>query len=60
MKISILQEKKLSDLRDIARDMGLAGYSGMRKQDLVYLILEAQAEAAASGGEGARKNRCRR
>src|SRR5690606_22165336 len=32
-------------------DMGLGGYSGMRKQDLIYLILEAQAEAAAGNGK---------
>ncbi len=47
MKISALQEKKLAELREIAREMDLSGYSGMRKQDLIYLILEAQAEAAA-------------
>src|SRR5690606_6040395 len=51
MKISVLQEKKINELRDIARDMGLGGYSGMRKQDLIYLILEAQAEAAAGNGK---------
>ncbi len=33
--------------------MGLTGYSNMRKQEIIYLILEAQAEAAASGGDGA-------
>ena len=54
MKISVLQEKKLDELRDIARDMGLGGYSGMRKQDLIYLILEAQAEAAAGNGKQSR------
>ncbi|HEX7070483.1 MAG TPA: transcription termination factor Rho [Rhodothermales bacterium] len=54
MKISVLQEKKINELRDIARDMGLGGYSGMRKQDLIYLILEAQAEAAAGNGKPAR------
>ncbi|MEM1125840.1 MAG: transcription termination factor Rho [Bacteroidota bacterium] len=53
MKISTLQEKKLAELRDLARGMNLSGYSGLRKQDLIYRILEAQAEAAA-GGDGAR------
>ena len=53
MKISVLQEKNLADLKGIARDMGLTGYSTLRKQDLIYLILEAEAEAAA-GGSGAR------
>jgi transcription termination factor Rho len=60
MKISDLQEKKLSDLKDIARDMGLSGVSQMRKQDIIYAILEAQAEAVASnGGDPARARRDR-
>ena len=53
MKISVLQEKNLSELKDVARGMGLTGYSTLRKQDLIYLILEAEAEAAASGGNSA-------
>ncbi len=52
MKISTLQEKKLSDLKDIAKGMNLSGVSSMRKQDIIYLILEAQAEAAAGGDGG--------
>ncbi len=51
MKISDLQEKKLPDLKDIARGMGLSGISNLRKQDLIYQILEAQAEAAAGRAE---------
>jgi len=49
MKISTLQEKKLDELRDIARELDLPGYSNLRKQDLIYRILEAQAEGAATG-----------
>ena len=45
MKISDLQGKKLDELKNIARDMNLHGYSTMRKQDIIYLILEAKAEA---------------
>ena len=48
MKISTLQDKKLGELRDIARDLDLSGYSKLRKQDLIYRILEAQAEGAAT------------
>ena len=48
MKISTLQEKKLDELRAMARDMDLSGYSKLRKQDLIYRILEAQAEGASS------------
>jgi transcription termination factor Rho len=49
MKIADLQDKKLSELKDLARELGLSGYSSLRKQDLIYRILEAQAEEAASG-----------
>jgi transcription termination factor Rho len=53
MKISTLQEKKLDELRDIARELDLTGFSKLRKQDLIYRILEAQAEGAAGApGEG--------
>ena len=48
MNISDLKSKKLADLRDVARDLGLTGYSGLRKQDLIYLILETEAEVAAT------------
>jgi transcription termination factor Rho len=51
MNISSLQEKKLDELREIARELGLSGYSKLRKQDLIYQILEAKAAEAASGGE---------
>ena len=48
MKISTLQEKKLDELRAMAREMDLSGYSKLRKQDLIYRILEAQAEGVAA------------
>ena len=51
MKISTLQEKKLDELREIARELDLSGYSDLRKQDLIYRILEAQAEGAATDEE---------
>ncbi|MBT6199589.1 MAG: transcription termination factor Rho [Bacteroidetes Order II. Incertae sedis bacterium] len=53
MKIAELQDKKLPELKDIAKQMNLSGFSAMRKQDLIYLILEARAEAVA----GNRRNR---
>jgi len=49
MKISTLQDKKLDELREIARELDLSGHADLRKQDLIYRILEAQAEGAASG-----------
>ncbi len=51
MNISTLQDKKITELRDIARELGLSGYSKMRKQDLIYQILEANAQEAASGNQ---------
>lgn len=60
MKISDLQEKKLADLKDLARNIGLTGVSGLRKQDLIYQILEAQAEAAAGKDEARRGPRGRK
>ncbi len=56
MKISTLQDKKLDELREIAGKLDLTGYSNLRKQDLIYRILEAQAEGAASGEETDRKD----
>jgi len=55
MKISTLQEKKLDELREIARELDLSGYSDLRKQDLIYQILEAQAEGAASDEDEAQQ-----
>ena len=49
MKISTLQDKKLDELRAIARELDLSNYSTLRKQDLIYRILEAQAEGTAAG-----------
>ena len=60
MKITDLQEKKLADLKDLARDIGLTGVSNLRKQDLIYQILEAQAEAAAGKDEARRSPRGRK
>ena len=47
MKISTLQDKKLDELRSMAKDMGLTGITKLRKQDLIYRILETEAETTA-------------
>jgi len=39
-----LENKTLSELREIARDMGISGYSRLKKQDLVLRLLKAKAE----------------
>ena len=58
MKISDLQSKKLADLKNLARDMKLKGVSTLRKQDLIYRILEHRANAVVEGlpSAGTRKN----
>ncbi len=44
MTISELKEKSITELTRIARTLELAGASGMRKADLIFKILQAQAE----------------
>jgi len=56
MKIADLQDKKLPELKQIAKQMNLGGFSAMRKQDLIYLILEAKAEAAAGSNRRRRED----
>ena len=46
MDIGELESKKLSELRDIGRDMKIAGYTTMKKQDLVFRIMQADAESS--------------
>jgi transcription termination factor Rho len=44
MNITELETRTLSELREIARDHDLAGYTGMRKQDLIFRLLQAETE----------------
>ena len=44
MTIAELKEKSITELTRIARGLDLPGASGMRKQDLIFRILQAQAE----------------
>ena len=41
-----LQEMTISELNAMARKLGLTGYSGLRKQELIALIVEAKAESS--------------
>jgi transcription termination factor Rho len=48
-----LKNKKISELNTIARDLNIEGASGLRKQDLIFAILNAQTEQNGSiYGEG--------
>ncbi|AJF05660.1 MAG: transcription termination factor Rho [Geoalkalibacter sp.] len=53
MNLKELKEKKIQELTGIAKDLGIDGVSGMRKQDLIFCILNAAAEKnGAIYGEG--------
>ncbi len=42
MDISELKSKKIVDLNEIAKELNINGFSDLRKQDLIFKILEAQ------------------
>lgn len=44
MNLADLTERTITELTTIARSVGLVGASALRKQDLIFKILEAQAE----------------
>jgi len=46
MNITELDNLTLSELQDMARDMGISGYSRLKKQELVFRLLEVQTEQA--------------
>ncbi len=44
LEIAKLKEMKIVDLSKFARGLGINGISGLKKQDLIFKILQAQAE----------------
>ncbi len=44
MDISELKSKKISELTTIAKELNISGFTDLRKQDLIFKILEAQTE----------------
>ncbi len=44
LNITELKDMKMSELTKLARDMGIDGISGLKKQDLIFRILQGQAE----------------
>jgi transcription termination factor Rho len=44
MEIGELKKLKISELTQMAQDMNVPGYSGLRKQELIFRILEAQTQ----------------
>ncbi len=50
MDITELKSKKIAELNQIAKDLNLTGYSELRKQELIFKILEAQVRARGNAG----------
>jgi transcription termination factor Rho len=46
LDIAKLKEMNISTLTQIAKDLGVVGATGMRKQDLIFKVLQAQTEKA--------------
>ncbi len=46
ISITELKEKKIDELTDFAQGLNVEGASGLKKQDLIFAILQAQAEKA--------------
>lgn len=44
MNITELENKTLAELRDMARELDLSGYTTLKKQDLVFRLLQAHTE----------------
>jgi transcription termination factor Rho len=44
MTISELKKNNIAELADVARELNIPGVSGLRKQELIFRILQAQAE----------------
>ncbi|MDI6781181.1 MAG: transcription termination factor Rho [bacterium] len=45
LNVKDLQDKTISELSDLAHELKIEGASGMRKQELIFAILQARAEA---------------
>jgi transcription termination factor Rho len=52
MNLKELKDKKIGDLNEMARQLGIENASGLRKQDLIFEILKKQSEKGEIFGEG--------
>src|SRR5450759_496868 len=44
LNIAELETKTRDDLMEIAKELGISGYSALKKQDLIFRLLQAQTE----------------
>ncbi|MBU0731227.1 MAG: transcription termination factor Rho [Proteobacteria bacterium] len=51
MNLSELKLKKIDELTKLAKDLKIDGYSGMRKQELIFAIFQAQAAKSDKDGQ---------
>ena len=42
VNLAELETKTLTDLQDMARDLDISGYSRLKKQDLIFKLLQTQ------------------
>ena len=48
VNLADLENKTLSDLQEMARELDISGYSRLKKQDLIYKLIQAQTEQAGN------------
>lgn len=48
VNVAELESKNLADLREMARKLDISGYSGLKKQDLIMKLIQAQTEEAGN------------
>jgi transcription termination factor Rho len=46
MEITELRKKKVNELHDLAKELGLSNFTDLKKQDLIHAIIEAQTKRA--------------
>ena len=52
MNLKELKDKKISDVMEMARALGIENGAGLRKQDLIFEVLKKQSEKGEIFGEG--------
>ena len=53
MDVEVLKKSNMAELGKIAKELNIEGYSNLRKQDLIFKILQADAEREGNiYGEG--------
>jgi hypothetical protein len=58
MHLAELKQKTIADLNDVARDLKIEGAANLRKQELIFAILQAQTEKkGVVFGEGVLESR---